>query len=179
MNKHNQMPELEAFLEQHPDTRFMELMVTDMNGVLRGKRAGQDEFSKPFKNGVNFCASTVVMNTIGETFTSVKYGGRDGDPDAKARVVPGSLAAVPWASRPTAQALLELVDLKGQPLFFDPRTVLRRAMQPLYDLGLQARAGHRTGVLPGGTRRPELSPARTPGAGLRCANRRPPIRGNG
>jgi len=129
--------ELEQYLEAHPDTRFLEMLVTDMNGVMRGKRASVEEFKKPFRNGVNFCASTVVMDTKGQTFATIKYGGRDGDPDAKAKAVPGSLAPVPWASQPTAQVLLELIGLDGKPMFFDPRNVLRRALRPLQEAGLR------------------------------------------
>ena len=34
--------ELDAFLEKHPETRFMETLIADMNGILRGKRVGND-----------------------------------------------------------------------------------------------------------------------------------------
>lgn len=137
MSHYPQLSELEAFMEANPEIRFMELLVADMNGMLRGKRASEGEFKKPFKNGVNFCLSTVVMNSIGEAFDSVTYGWRDGDPDCKATVVPGTLAPVPWASGPTAQALVEMVTLDGEPQFVDPRNVLRRALKPLTEMGLK------------------------------------------
>ena len=53
-----------------------------------------------------------------------------------ALAVPGSLAPVPWIKTPTAQVLLESAALDGSPNPWDPRIVLRRAMQPLYDMGL-------------------------------------------
>ena len=129
--------ELDAYLEAHPETRFMEPLIADMNGILRGKRVGVEELGKAFKNGVNMCASTTILDTLGNTFDSVPYGLDDGDPDAKAFAVPGSLAPVPWATLPTAQVLLEMVNLDGTPYDNDPRNVLRRAMQPLLDLGLK------------------------------------------
>lgn len=128
--------ELDEFLLAHPDTRFLEMLVTDINGVLRGKRAVADEFAKPFGSGANFSASAVVLDTLGRTFDGIKYGGRDGDPDYRAIAVPGTLVAVPWASQPTAQVLLDMVELEDrEPLFYEPRAVLRRSMQPLLDLG--------------------------------------------
>ena len=129
--------ELKAFLEQHPDTRFMDVFSPDINGVLRGKRIQRDDFNKPFRKGSNFCAASTVMNVRGESPESVKYGAHDGDPDIRSVAVPGSLAPVPWASVPTAQCMLALQEFDGTPYFLDPRNVLKRAMQPLLDMGLQ------------------------------------------
>ncbi|MDX1555939.1 MAG: glutamine synthetase family protein [Xanthomonadales bacterium] len=136
MTKTSSETELRTFLEAHPETRFMELLGPDMVGVLRGKRIGRDEFEKVFKNGVNHCGSAVVLDTKGACFEGAGYGWDDGDPDVRAHAVPGTLAPVPWATLPTAQVMLELVELDGSPYFLDPRQVLKRAVQPLYDLGL-------------------------------------------
>lgn len=128
--------ELDSFLESFPETRFMEPIIADMNGILRGKRVGLDDMAKAFRNGANMCAATTILDTLGNTFDSIPYGLNDGDPDAKAFAVPGSLAPVPWAKQPTAQVMLEMVNLDGSPYENDPRNVLRRALQPLKDLGL-------------------------------------------
>lgn len=129
--------ELDAFLEKHPETRFMEPLIADMNGILRGKRIGASDFAKAFKNGMNMCAATAILDTLGNTFDTIPFGLRDGDPDGKAMAVAGSLAPVPWATHPTAQVLLEMTNLDGSPNQNDPRNVLRHALQPLTDLGLK------------------------------------------
>ncbi len=129
--------ELDAYLAANPDTRFVEPLIADMNGILRGKRIGVGDSDKAFVNGVNMCASTTVMDTLGNGFLSVPYGLNDGDPDVKAFAVPGSLAPVPWATLPTAQVLLEMVNLDGTPYENDPRNVLRRAARQLPDLGIR------------------------------------------
>ena len=131
------LKELQDFLKQYPDTRFLELLSPDMNGMLRGKRADKQDFSKIFGRGMNFCASSVIMDSKGEAFDTIFYGGHDGDPDVKAHAVPGSLAPVPWTSMPTAQCLLELSDLDGGEYFLDPRMVLRNALKPLTDMQLR------------------------------------------
>jgi len=129
--------QLDNYLAARPETRFMEPLIADMNGILRGKRVGVDELGKAFKNGVNMCAATTLLDTLGNTFDGIPQGLRDGDPDAKALAVPGSLAPVPWATLPTAQVLLEMINLDGSPYENDPRNVLRRATQPLSELGLR------------------------------------------
>ena len=130
--------ELAALLKKYPDTQQLELLQPDMLGILRGKRVGRDEFAKPFKDGVNFCGATVLLDAKGQTFERIDNGGRDGDPDAISTAVAGSLAPVPWAHVPTAQVLLQMAHANGDPHFADPRQVLRRALKPLTDLGLTA-----------------------------------------
>jgi len=129
--------QLDDFLSAWPETRFMEPLIADMNGILRGKRVGVDDLGKAFKNGVNMCAATTLLDTMGNTFSGIRQGSRDGDPDVKAMAVPGTLAPVPWATLPTAQVLLEMINPDGSPLANDPRNVLRRALQPLAELGLK------------------------------------------
>ncbi|MCU0990055.1 MAG: glutamine synthetase family protein [Xanthomonadales bacterium] len=129
--------ELDDYLAAHPETRYLETLSPDMNGILRGKRAERHDFHKLFGNGMNLCAATVVLDSRGHTFESIPLGGRDGDPDVRAFAVPGSLAPVPWVSVPTAQALVEMHHFDGTLYPNDPRNVLRRALQPLRDMGLK------------------------------------------
>lgn len=131
------MKDLDALLNAAPDTQLLEIFAADMNGVLRGKRLQAEDFKKPFESsGINYCASSMVMDSKGEAFDNIVYGNLDGDPDVIAHAVSGSLAPVPWASVPSAQVLLELIDTDGKPYFLDPRNVLRRALRQLTDLGL-------------------------------------------
>jgi glutamine synthetase len=129
--------ELTRYLEAYPETRYLETLVVDMNGILRGKRAEKDDFYKLFGNGMNLCAATAILDSRGHTFATIPLGGADGDPDVKALAVPGSLAPVPWVNLPTAQVLLEMRNFDGTPYPHDPRTVLRRALQPLRDMELR------------------------------------------
>jgi len=128
--------ELETYLEEMPETRFLEVLAADMNGILRGKRAAVADAAKLFKNGINYCAATFALDSKGATFESIPNGGADGDPDYRARAVPGTLAPVPWAKIPSAQVLMELSHFDGTPYSLDSRQVLRRALKPLNDLGL-------------------------------------------
>jgi glutamine synthetase len=129
--------EFETFLQQEPDTRYLELLAADMNGILRGKRDPVDEVTKVYRNGLNWCAATVCLDTKGSTFETVPMGGADGDPDVRAHIVPGTLVPVPWARTPSAQAMVELYNFDGSPYYLDCRQVLRNALKPLTDMGLK------------------------------------------
>ncbi len=132
----NPLPnELRRLLNQHPDTATMELLVPDMLGIFRGKRIRRSSFEKTCTEPFWFCAGSVQMSSLGEILPGMT-GYDDGDPDIPCRLVPGSIAPVPWAGRPTAQALFRLYDDDGEVFFADPRTVLERAVKPLQKMGL-------------------------------------------
>jgi len=139
MAKKNNNPlrtELRRLLRQHPDIATMELLVPDLLGIFRGKRIRSTSFEKTCDDGFWFCAGTLLMSTLGEVLPGM-VGDGDGDPDIPCRLVPGSIAPVPWAARPTAQALFRMYENSGEPYFADPRAVLERSIAPLEKMGLK------------------------------------------
>ena len=129
--------ELRKFMKSFPDTDVMELMIADLAGVLRSKRIRGAEFRKIFDDGFCLPGGAVLLNTLGEVVSGMAFTADDGDPDIDARIVAGSLARVPWASRPTAQALFRFYTRDGKPFFADPRHVLERALEPLREMHLR------------------------------------------
>ncbi len=129
--------ELNRFIKKHPGTDVMELLIPDLTGVLRCKRIRRNEFAKTFTDGFCLPGGAVLIDTIGDVINGIPWSASDGDPDVNAFVVPGSLAAVPWAERPSAQALFRFYTRDGQPFFADPRYVLERAAEPLHKMGLK------------------------------------------
>ena len=137
MAKNNPLrTELSRLLRKHPKTEMMDLLVPDFLGILRGKRIRRSSFEKTCDEEFGFCAGTVMLGALGDVLPGM-VGDGDGDPDTPCRLVPGSLATVPWADRPTAQALFRLYDDNGHPYFGDPRTVLERSIAPLRKMGLK------------------------------------------
>jgi glutamine synthetase len=126
--------ELARFLQTYPGTDVMELLIPDLAGVLRCKRVRAHEFSKVFSDGYCMPGGTVFLDTLGNTVPGIRFGADDGDPDISVRLVEGSLAPVPWAKRPSAQAMVRFETRQGEPFFGDPRTVLQRAAAPMYEL---------------------------------------------
>lgn len=130
--------EIEALLRAVPDVAYAELLLPDMNGILRGKRIPREEMDKLYGAGVNLPAATTMLDVKGMTFETIRQGSVDGDPDALCHAVPGSLSTIPWADRRAVQALVTMSLPDGTPYFADPRNVLRRAAAPLEAMGLTA-----------------------------------------
>ena len=128
--------ELRRLLKKFPDTAFMEVLVPDINGVLKGKRVRAKDFEKTCTEPFFFCGGTVLLDVLGEVAAGLP-GYDDGDPDAVSSVVAGSIAPVPWSNRPMAQALFRIYENDGTPYFADSRTVLERSMAPLKKMGLK------------------------------------------
>jgi len=136
-NSRSLLAELRAAEKEHGKFESIELLIPDLSGVLRGKRIRRDDFEKCADGGLVFCAGVTLLNTLGEVTTGVPYGADDGDPDFPARLVPGSVAPVPWSSKPMGQAFFRIVGEDGSDFPNDSRTVLERALKPLTDKGIK------------------------------------------
>jgi len=126
------MSELRRLLKAQPDTTSMELLVADMHGFLKGKRIQAEDMDKVCKKGFSMCAGIVLLDALGYTIPGFPFAEADGDPDKQCRIVPGSIAPVPWSEQPMAQAMFRYYEEDGSPFFADPRAVLEKALEPLY-----------------------------------------------
>ena len=124
--------EARKLLRKYPDTLSMELLTPDMHGFLKGKRIQADDIEKVCNDGFTLCAGIALLDGLGNTVPGFPFTEADGDPDMDCQLVPGTLAPVPWSERPMAQAMFRFVEADGSPFFADPRTVLERALAPLY-----------------------------------------------
>ncbi len=169
VNKTNpQLTELKRLLKKYPDTAFLEVLIPDVHGILKGKRVRPKDFEKTCTEPFYFCGGTVLLDVLGEVVEGLP-GYDDGDPDVPCSVVPGSLAPVPWSKRPMAQALFRSFNEDGTPYFADPRAVLERAMQPLQKMGLTMVMATELEfyLLSGKTDKPTKRAPRIPGLGRR------------
>lgn len=159
--------ELRAFLKKNPDTEVMELLIADLAGMLRGKRVRRKEFEKTFVDGFCLPGGTVLLDSLGGVISGIPWTDHDGDPDIDARVVPGSVAPVPWAQRPSAQALFRFYSRDGARFFADPRYVLERTAAHLRKMGLDIvmAAELEFYLLDAKTDRPTARVPRVPGIG--------------
>ena len=129
--------ELKAVQNKYGDFGSLELLIPDLNGILKGKRIRPNDFEKSCNGGFVFCAGSTLLTTLGETVSGIPYGEDDGDPDLPAALIPGSIAPVPWARKPMGQAMFRLLAEDGSNFFGDPRTVLENALKPLQKMGLK------------------------------------------
>ncbi|MDW7746121.1 glutamine synthetase family protein [Halomonas sp.] len=129
--------EARDFLDRHPDVDSVDLLISDLNGVLRGKRIPRDNLEKAYRDGVNLPASVFALDILGNTIESTGLGLSIGDSDRVCRPVAGSLMPSPWLrDARQAQLLMTMTEADGAPFFADPRQVLARVLERLRRAGL-------------------------------------------
>jgi glutamine synthetase len=129
--------EARRFLDSHPEVDSIDLLIGDLNGVLRGKRVGRGNLEKAFTDGINLPASVFALDILGNTIEATGLGLASGDADRVCRPVPGSLMPSPWRrDGRQAQLLMSMHETDGGPFFADPRHVLARVLSRLTERGL-------------------------------------------
>lgn len=128
--------EARAFLERNQDIEAVQLVVTDANGVGRGKNIAREELEPLYRNGRNVAGSILGLDVTGEDVEETGLVWAVGDADQCCRPVAGSLMRAPWLARPSAQVLGTLFDLDGRPAAADPRHALARVVERLRSRGL-------------------------------------------
>jgi glutamine synthetase len=121
--------EADAFLAANPDIEAVQLVLTDANGVGRGKNIAREELGALFTQGRNVAGSILGLDVTGEDVEDTGLVWAVGDADQCCRPVPGSLGRASWLNRPTAQVLGTMYELDGRPARADPRHVLARVVQ--------------------------------------------------
>jgi len=128
--------EAQAFLDAHPDIQYLDAFVFDMNCIVRGKRYPRADIAHLYEKGLLLPYSAMVVDVTGNSSDAGGIGFSDGDPDGTLRPVPGTLAPVPWADVPTAQAVMSYDDSNGDAALLEPRNVLAQVEAKLNADGL-------------------------------------------
>jgi glutamine synthetase len=127
---------LERFLADHPEIRFFDAFVNDLNTVERGKRIDRDGIAGVFKRGMPLPGSMYALDIEGGTIEDSGLGFSDGDADRPCMPIPGTLHAVPWAKDGIAQVQLTMHEHDGTPFFGDPRHLLANVLARFARLSL-------------------------------------------
>jgi glutamine synthetase len=128
---------LERFLADHPEIRFVDAFVNDLNTIERGKRIDRAALPGMFARGMPLPGSMFALDIEGGTVEATGLGFSDGDADRPCLPIPGTLVPVPWAAADgVAQVQLTMNDLDGRPFFGDPRHVLSSVLARFAPLGL-------------------------------------------
>lgn len=136
MSEHGQLQEAQDFLAQYPETQAVDLLITDHNGIARGKRIEKCNLTKVYQDGVNLPSSVFSMNILGETVEECGLGLALGEPDLLCMPVASALHQASWHKRPTAQLLMSMYNKDGSPFFADPRHILNNICNQLAELKL-------------------------------------------
>src|SRR5580704_10271019 len=125
-----------AVVQSQPDLEFIDAVIPDLCGALRGKRFPIGEAAHLFSHGMAIPHSIYLMDAHGEMTNAFGRGFSDGDPDGTAWPLPGTLSRVAAEGPPRAQILMSLRDAAGVPDPGEPRAVLERVLERFGDLGL-------------------------------------------
>jgi len=128
---------LERFLADHPEVRFIDAFVNDLNTIERGKRIDRAGIAGVFKRGMPLPGSMFALDIEGGTVEASGLGFADGDADRPCMPIPGTLVPVPWAaSDGVAQLQLTMHEQDGSPFFGDPRHLLGGVLERFTRLAL-------------------------------------------
>ena len=114
----------------------IDLILPDMNGLLRGKRVTRDALDKVYQNGVCLPMSLIGTDVTGNTVEETGLGYDIGDEDRICRPIPGTLRPIPWQGKPMAQCLIQMEDGQGGLFEANPREVLKRVVERYKAKGL-------------------------------------------
>ncbi len=129
--------ELNYFLDKYPSVSMMEVLMVDINGIIRCKRIPRSEFEELFTHGIKGPASTVLLNVKGEFCDELNKADLEGDPDRLIKPTKNTLSYIPWLDSETAQVMATFTELNGDPNPSDPRNVLISALDALKSLNLK------------------------------------------
>ena len=125
------------FLQRHPDVEAIQVLITDLGGVARGKSLAREELEPLYRNGRHVAGSILGLDLRGEDVEETGLVWSVGDADKLCWPVPGTLKPAPWLSRPGAQLLMSMVETDGTPAAADPRHALARVVERLVADGLR------------------------------------------
>lgn len=128
-------PAVDAFLAEHPLAESVDLLLPDLNGVLRGKRLGMDGLAGALRGECFLTSSLYAFDVTGATVERSSVVRDDGEIDLPVALDPATLHPVPWQPG-RAQILGGLGDGQGRPHFADPRALLGRVAARFAELGL-------------------------------------------
>jgi len=129
--------EAEAFLAAHPEIEAFDLVLTDANGVARGKIIRRHELLGLYTAGRHLPISILGLDILGEDVADTGLVWDQGDADRRAWPISGSLRALNGTQPPRGEVMVMLYELDGSPMLADPRHALIRQIAALAEMGLR------------------------------------------
>lgn len=134
--KHSFASEFDQWRALHPDVRYIDAFVNDLNNIARGKRIPIGEVEKIWREGLFMPGSLLCLDATGDDLDPKGHGISDGDPDGIWHPIPGTLSRIPWAREAAGQVLLMHQEVDGSISKLDPRAILVKMAHSYRELGL-------------------------------------------
>lgn len=131
-----QKEKAKAFLAANPDLRFVDVFLTDLNGVLRGKRLPAAQSLKIFDGAFRMPRSLIGVDIWGEDVFENGLIMEAGDADGLCLPLEFGLLPCPWSHQKTAQISVMMSEADGRPFPADPRQLLIKVQDVLKEKGL-------------------------------------------
>lgn len=128
--------EFKSYCDAYGTPDRIELMLVDMNGIIRGKWLDGKDAQKLEKREARLPISTYAPNIFGHEVEASGIGSVIGDPDGALLPVTGTLAPVPWMAGNVAQLIVEMHEDDGEISKLSAREVLNRVWQNFKSAGL-------------------------------------------
>jgi glutamine synthetase len=128
--------EAEDFLARHPDIQAIDLVLTDANGIARGKIIRRHELLSFYQGGRHLPISILGLDILGEDVHETGLIWDQGDGDLRAWPIPGTLKRLHGTTPARAEVLMSMFMLDGTPMTSDPRHALAAQAAALAAEGL-------------------------------------------
>jgi glutamine synthetase len=128
--------EAEEFLAANPDVTNIQVILTDADGVGRGKSVRRNELARIYTHGRYLPGSILGLDITGADVEETGLVWEDGDADRACWPIPGTLLRSPWQAPPAGQLLVSMYELDGTPSPGDPRHALQRVVDRFAELNL-------------------------------------------
>jgi len=128
--------EARRFLDANRDIEAFDIVLTDVNGIGRGKIIRRHEMEAVYESGRHLPISILGLDITGEDVHETGLIWESGDGDLRAWPIPGTLVRLHGTSPARGQVLLSMYHLDGTPMSSDPRHALARQVERLAAMGL-------------------------------------------
>ena len=128
--------EARDFLYTHAQIEAFDLVLTDANGIGRGKIIRRHELIGLYENGRHLPISILGLDITGEDVHETGLIWDTGDGDLRAWPIPGTLKPLHGTTPPRGQVLMSMYDLDGNPMGSDPRHALKHQVDAFAARGL-------------------------------------------
>lgn len=130
------LAEAEAFLAAHPEIEAFDIVLSDANGIGRGKIIRRHELPGLYKSGRHLPISILGLDIVGEDVHETGLIWDQGDGDLRAWPIPGTLKALHGTNPPRGELLMSMYHLDGAEMTSDPRHALKRQVEAMAAEGL-------------------------------------------
>jgi glutamine synthetase len=129
--------EAEAFVAAHPEIEAVDIVLTDANGIGRGKIIRRHELLSLYRSGRHLPISILGLDITGEDVHETGLIWDSGDGDLRAWPIPGTLVPMHGTNPPRGQVLMSMYQLDGAPMTSDPRHALQRQVDAFASRGIK------------------------------------------